>query len=53
LCGLDGDDPTVGQESVKLPLRTAITCKTCYAIYRLARQLRKSDFSKKLRDEEG
>ena len=49
LCGVDGDDDLLEQESIDLPKRAAITCETCYSIYRLARELRASDFSIKLR----
>jgi len=38
LCGLDGDDPTAGQKTVKLPKNPRITCETCLAIIRHAKE---------------
>jgi len=38
LCGLDGDDLTIGQKTVELPKNPRITCKTCLAIIRHAKR---------------
>lgn len=40
LCGLDGNDPAVGQMVVVLPNKPVITCKSCLAIIKHAKGYR-------------
>jgi hypothetical protein len=38
LCGVDGDDPKIGQRAASLPFSPTITCKSCQRIISLARR---------------
>ena len=48
LCGLDGNDPSIGQTgTVEAPRGTKINCQQCRAIWRSLRELnlREADFA--------
>ena len=48
-CGLDGDDPTIGQTMGPSPKRgQKITCGMCYTLFKNFKELkiRESDFTK-------
>ena len=45
LCGLDGTDDGVGQQTAALPLGTTkIDCPQCQALWRACRRYRAADF---------
>ena len=46
LCGLDGEDDSVGQETVPLPAGAKINCEGCKGIIRMARKYKESDLAK-------
>lgn len=48
LCGMDGNDPHIGQSPAKLPRGARIDCKHCFQIFQTARAMRWSDFSKEV-----
>jgi len=45
LCGLDGNDPAVGQRLVDLPNGAKVNCQQCKAIWAVAKKYKASDFS--------
>lgn len=46
LCGLDGNDPAIGQEPADVPMngRARIDCPSCRAIWDIARSYSRKDF---------
>lgn len=49
LCGLDGDDPVVGQRGAPLDIGARINCPHCIGAIRYARQFTEKDFAENLR----
>ena len=45
LCGLDGDDPTVGQTKSRVLPGEKITCPDCKAMWLEAKRYRRGDFA--------
>lgn len=45
LCGLDGEDPGIGQFTIDRPKRGKIDCEHCARIAAEGRNWRKSDFA--------
>ena len=45
LCGIDGDDPSLGQIAVDVPRRSKVDCPACYRIWRVSSKFNLGDFS--------
>jgi len=45
LCGLDGDDPSIGQELHKLKGKAWVDCAHCTSIFRVCSRFSPKDFT--------
>lgn len=45
LCGMDGDDPSIGQRPAALQVGAKIDCQQCIDIIRAAKKYRERDFA--------
>ena len=43
-CGLDGNDPAIGQLTVQTPVGAKVNCPDCKRLWEMAKPWRESDF---------
>lgn len=44
MCGLDGNDPTLGQEIMDGNCKEKINCQHCISIWKMSKKYKESDF---------
>ena len=49
LCGLDGNDPNVGQEPASVGRRRRVTCPDCFRLWNTCRPYALADFTAQAR----